>query len=71
VAEVLTPCAHRGEHRGETLKCGSCKGTVRLKVWPCAVYGTCTAAVKQPGRGVCRKCPAAQAPPARFSFTFK
>jgi hypothetical protein len=61
---VLPPCAHRGEPTGETAPCGTCKGTVRLKLFPCAVYGSCTVGKKLPGRGCCRKCPKREAPPA-------
>lgn len=75
MADVLPPCAHRGTPTGETLTCSTCAGRVRLKVFPCAVFGTCTAAVRQPGRGCCRRCPALKPPPPAagglFSFEFK
>lgn len=39
-------CLHLGEDTGERIKCGPCKGNVRVKVFACAVHSKCTLETK-------------------------
>lgn len=38
---VDPPCVHRGELVDE-VKCQTCQGNVKAKVFACPIYGTCT-----------------------------
>lgn len=38
------PCVHLGEPTGEVVACQTCAGTVKIKSFACAIYGTCTLA---------------------------
>lgn len=64
VAVPLAPCAHRGAPTGETVLCPTCRGRVALKVFACAVHGTCLTAKKVPGRWCCKRCPDRTAEPS-------
>lgn len=58
-------CAHRGGPTGETVLCPSCAGSVRLKMFACAVHGTCTVSRRAVGVACCVECPDRSAgPPA-------
>ena len=47
-------CIHRSkEPTGEVEGCLTCKGNRTLKVYTCAVYGTCTIGTPFAGRGCC------------------
>lgn len=35
-------CIHLGEPTGAVVLCKSCKGSVKIKTFACAVHGTCT-----------------------------
>jgi hypothetical protein len=35
-------CKHLGLNTGQTIECSTCRGRVRLKVFDCAVKGSCT-----------------------------
>lgn len=35
------PCIHLGEQTGETILCDGCRGKVRIKLFACAVHGSC------------------------------
>ena len=37
------PCVKLGPPTGELVECQSCCGTVRIKLFACAVHGVCTA----------------------------
>ena len=61
---VMLPCRHLGGPTGEKTRCGSCRSTVYLKVFSCAVLGTCTVGKPVPGvSGCCRECTRYEAPP--------
>lgn len=57
------PCSHLGPATGDTVKCPSCRGHVELKLFACAVHGTCTQGKKAPGVASCLGCPDRQPPP--------
>lgn len=48
-------CHHLGPSLG-TEQCQSCQGTVRIKVFACAVHGKCTLAKKLDGIACCAGC---------------
>ena len=51
------PCKHLGAETGETMKCSSCPGSVKLKLFSCDVYGKCFVGhSNQEVRG-CEGCP--------------
>lgn len=50
------PCAYLGKPTGELQECQTCIGRVSLKVFECAVHGTCTLGKPVEGRGCCRGC---------------
>lgn len=51
------PCRFRGGPTGDTVSCPTCRGRVELKVFACAVHGTCTPGKAAPGVACCRGCP--------------
>lgn len=51
------PCLHLGEATGRTVACPSCRGSVKLKTFACALHGECTPAKKAPGVACCVGCP--------------
>ena len=55
---ILPPCPYRGPATGAVAECPSCDPAmkVRLKLFACEVYGTCTAAKKVAGHGCCEGC---------------
>lgn len=52
----LAGCVHFGAATGETITCPSCRGTVALKVFACAVHGTCTPGKQAEGVACCVGC---------------
>ncbi len=59
------PCIHLGEPIGETVECQSCNGTVKLKLFACAVHGKCTTAKKVDAYAACPGCKDYSASPAK------
>lgn len=49
------PCDHRGE-QVDLIECPTCGGTVKLKVFVCAVHQKCTIGKMMPGMGCCTAC---------------
>ena len=49
-------CAHLGAPTGETVPCVTCSGRVELKLFACAVYGSCVPAANRPGVKSCAGC---------------
>lgn len=45
-------CIHRGESTG-TQECPTCSGTVKLKVFTCAIHGECTIQKRIEGVACC------------------
>ena len=41
-------CDHLGAETGERMRCRSCAGKIAIKVFRCAVHGTCTRAPAPP-----------------------
>jgi hypothetical protein len=58
------PCRHRGAEQREE-RCPNCRGFVRVKVFACALHGTCTVARSLDGIVCCVTCSdyAPKAPP--------
>ncbi len=54
---TVPPCTKLGAATGETVPCGSCPGSVRLKTFACSVNGRCTVEKAAPGVACCRTCP--------------
>lgn len=54
---VPFPCPHRSEAPTGAQGCHSCRGRVELKVFDCAVHGTCLIETAVAGRGCCKTCP--------------
>jgi hypothetical protein len=50
------PCAHLGQPTGATVACATCSGTVALKVFACAVHGTCFPRANAVGLRSCDGC---------------
>jgi hypothetical protein len=50
-------CTHLGRATGATVACPSCRGTVALKLFTCAVHGQCTQAKAVAGIACCATCP--------------
>lgn len=48
-------CRHKGELVG-TVECTSCGGSVRLKVFACALHDECTAGKEADGKACCASC---------------
>lgn len=55
---AVETCAHLGEATGRTIKCGGCKGGVKIKVFECGKFGECTIE-KAVGLPTCAGCQAA------------
>ena len=54
---VSLTCIHLREPTGETVGCQTCKGNVQVKLFSCAVHGTCTLGKRIEGHGCCdAKC---------------
>lgn len=49
-------CAHLGEYSGQAVKCGTCSGGTRIKVFQCDVHGQCTIAKPVDGIATCAGC---------------
>lgn len=49
-------CSHLGQPTGAKELCNTCTGRVELKVFACAVHGTCTVARRVPGQACCNGC---------------
>ena len=49
-------CIHRGQEV-RTEQCKSCGGNVQIKVFACALHGTCTLSRKVTGATMCSGCP--------------
>lgn len=54
-APPTPPCVHLGQPTGETIACQSCTGQVQIKLFTCAVHGSCSLA-KPVGRPCCAGC---------------
>lgn len=55
---ALPDCPHLGEPVGEKARCVPCGGNVRLTVYACAKYGSCTIGKRVDGvAGCCKGCP--------------
>jgi hypothetical protein len=52
----IGPCAHLGAETGEQSLCGTCKGSVRIKLKMCAVHGKCSEVKPLPGVACCVGC---------------
>lgn len=62
-------CAHRGREPVGEVDCPTCAGSVRLKLFPCAIHGRCTIATKTADLPACpcdRFEPTAQVPPEKL-----
>jgi hypothetical protein len=57
VKRASAECRHRGEPTGEQRQCGTCPGSVSVKVFGCSVHGACTLAKKVEGLACCKGCP--------------
>ncbi len=49
-------CVNLGMPTGEMRTCETCKGKVALKVFRCAIHGTCTVGKKVDGLACCANC---------------
>jgi predicted GH43/DUF377 family glycosyl hydrolase len=58
-----TVCPHFGKPTGETRACKTCSGKVELKLFACAVHGSCTVKKKTDGVACCEGCPDKPKPP--------
>lgn len=62
------PCQHQGAETGETKQCGTCPGSVKVKVFGCALHGGCTLRKHVATLHCCATCqdyaPLSQAPAA-------
>ncbi len=56
VAPDRTDCLHRAPDATELRRCKSCLGNVRVKVFPCAIHGTCTTGKRIPRTHFCGSC---------------
>lgn len=56
----LRPCIHLGEETGEKVICPTCspekEGKIKLKVFECNIYDSCTIGRKVPGIACCNGC---------------
>ncbi len=55
-------CRHRSEKPTGSQTCVSCRGSVELKIFNCAVHGTATIATRVEKRGCCEGCQQREAP---------
>lgn len=51
-----TVCINLGEATGDRRECGSCRGTVLIKLMSCSVHGECTTYKKLDGVACCQGC---------------
>jgi len=51
-----TECQHLGDSTGKQ-ECTSCQGTVRIKLYACAIHGETTLGKKLDGIACCDQCP--------------
>lgn len=56
VAKTSGVCAHLGAVTGDTVPCKSCRKTVQLKLFKCAIHGVCTPSRSVPGIPCCTMC---------------
>lgn len=54
---LTVACRHLGAATGATVACPSCRGTVALKLFACAIHGACTVARAVAGVACCASCP--------------
>jgi FkbM family methyltransferase len=54
---VLDDCPHRGPATGATVRCPTCSGTVRLKLFRCALRDECTTTTPVGQVPCCATCP--------------
>jgi hypothetical protein len=54
--QAAAPCRHLGAPTGEAVACPSCRGSVELKLFACAVHGRCTPARPAPAVACCATC---------------
>lgn len=52
----LDHCIYFGEPTGEKKHCGPCGGNVQLRLFTCAIHGSCTLATKTDGVACCKGC---------------
>lgn len=57
MSKRVTSCAHLGEATGEQVKCGTCPGGTKIKVFACGIHGACTIAKPIDGIATCAGCP--------------
>jgi hypothetical protein len=50
-------CWHLGPSTQATVRCPGCTGSVGLRLFTCAVHGTCTLARAAPPTACCATCP--------------
>lgn len=50
-------CRHLGGDTGAMIECPSCAGSVRVKMFECAIHRSCTLAKPVPGVACCQGCP--------------
>lgn len=51
-----TACRHRGAATGDTIQCPACSGTVALKLFACAIHGSCTQSRPVESVACCANC---------------
>lgn len=63
-SNAVEPCKRLGTPTGETVECPSCRGLVRVKLYACETYGTCTLGKVVKGVACCAggACPGYVAP---------
>ena len=49
------PCIHLGDKTG-TRECETCQGSVKIKLYACALHGTCTLGKRIDMLPVCSQC---------------
>jgi len=54
---LVEKCKHLGDAVGTTVDCAGCTGTVKLKLYACAIHGECTLGKKLDGIACCAQCP--------------
>lgn len=53
--QITTPCAHRGNEI-RRVECKTCSGTIRIKVFKCAIHGECVISQAIDGIKRCSSC---------------
>lgn len=56
--KVSSKCRHRGDMTGQQVLCPTCAGTVRLHVYRCNLFGSCTLGKKVENVACCKGCEA-------------